>query len=154
MAQTAAVTAIAHLIQLAIAPVFLLTGIGSILNVLTQRLARVVDRARRLEQEFGALDEHHHAGARSELRLLDRRMTVVILALSCCTASALLVCMLIAILFVADLADFPFGHPTALLFILAMLLLIGGLIMFLYEVRLAMASIRLRRDQFPHLRAD
>jgi hypothetical protein len=154
MQQPAAVAAIAHLIQLAIAPVFLLTGIGSILNVLAQRLARVVDRARRLEQDAASLDPIDRDGARAELKLLDRRMNVVNLALSCCTASALLVCVLIAILFVADLADFPFGRTTAWLFILAMLMLISGLVLFLYEVRLAMTAIRLRRDRFTHLRRE
>jgi hypothetical protein len=150
--QLVAVSAIAHLIQLAIAPVFLLTGVGSILNVLTQRLSRVVDRARKLEQEFATLDPAHHGSVKSELRVLDLRMTLSIRALSACTASALLVCVLIAILFVGDLADVPLAKPIAILFILAMLLLIAGLILFLWEVRLAMQSIRIRRDQFPHLR--
>jgi hypothetical protein len=154
MLPTAAVAPIAHLIQLAIAPVFLLTGIGSILNVLAQRLNRVVDRARALEGDFASFDPDEREGARIELRLLDRRMDVVNMALSACTASALLVCVLIAILFIADLAHFPFGRPIAWLFILAMLLLIVGLVLFLYEVRLAMASIRLRSGRFPHLRAD
>jgi Protein of unknown function (DUF2721) len=152
--QLVAVSAIAHLIQLAIAPVFLLTGVGSILNVLSQRLSRVVDRARKLEQDFASLDPGHREGAKSELRVLDRRMTLSILALSFCTATALLVCVLIAILFVADLTNFAFGRPIALLFILAMLMLIIGLILFLWEVRLAMRSIRIRRDQFPHLREN
>ncbi|MDB5723195.1 MAG: hypothetical protein JWP15_3813, partial [Alphaproteobacteria bacterium] len=92
--------------------------------------------------------------AKSELRVLDRRMSLSILALSACTASALMVCVLIAILFVGDLADVPLARPIALLFILAMLLLIARLILFLWEVRLAMRSIRIRRDQFPHLRKD
>src|SRR6478609_2891429 len=96
--QTPAVNEIAHLISLAIAPVFLLAGIGSILNVLAARLARVVDRARRL-----------------------------------------------AILFVADLASFQFGRVIAYLFILTMVMLIAGLLLFLYEVRLAMRSLRIRR---------
>jgi hypothetical protein len=148
--QAPAVTAIAHLISLAIAPVFLLSGIGAILNVLAQRLARVVDRARTLENDF-PLDTDE-GSARAELRIADRRMTVVNWAISCCTASCLCVCLLIAILFVADLAAFHFGRIIAWLFILTMLLLIAGLLLFLYEVRLAMSSIRLRRDQFPHLR--
>ncbi len=154
MPQPGAVVAIAHLIQLAIAPVFLLTGIGSILNVLAGGLARVVDRARRLEQDAASLDESDRDDARAELNLLDRRMNVVNLAISSCTASALLVCILIAILFVADLAGFAFGRTIAWLFILAMLMLIAGLILFLYEVRLAMAAIRLRRGRYTHLRRD
>jgi hypothetical protein len=150
--QSPAVTAIAHLIQLAIAPVFLLAGIGSILNVLAQRLARVVDRARRLETEFSELATEDQGPVRAELRILDLRMTVVNLAISCCTASALFVCMVVAILFVADLAEFRFGTPIAYLFILTMLMLISGLLLFLWEVRLAMRSLRLRRDQYPHIR--
>src|SRR5436305_6766472 len=151
--QVPAVTEIAHLIQLAIAPVFLLAGVGSILNVLASRLARVVDRARRLEVEFSELDPKDQGPARAELRILDLRMTVVNLAISCCTASALFVCMVVAILFIADLAEFRFGRVIAWLFILTMLLLIAGLLLFLYEVRLAMRSLRLRRDQFPHIRS-
>jgi hypothetical protein len=150
--QAPAVNEIAHLIQLAIAPVFLLAGVGSILNVLAQRLARVVDRARRLEVEFETLEPDGQGPARAELRLLDRRMTVVNLAISCCTASALFVCLVVAILFVADLASFRFGRPIAWLFILTMAMLICGLLLFLYEVRLAMRSLRIRRDQFPHIR--
>jgi hypothetical protein len=152
MAQGAPVSAIAHLISLAIAPVFLLAGIGSILNVLAGRLARSVDRWRRLEGSYGDMQGEALAEATHELHILDRRMTVINLAISCCTASALLICLVVAILFVADLADFPFGRPIAWLFILAMLMLILGLVLFLYEVRLAMRSIRAHRDLMPHRR--
>ena len=146
MLQATPVSAIGHLIQLAIAPVFLLAGIGAILNVLAQRLARVVDRARVMEEEFESLDESRRERAAAELVLLDRRMTVVNQAISACTASALFVCLVVAIMFVAEFADFAFARPIALLFILAMLLLIVGLVLFLYEIRLAMRSLRVRRD--------
>src|SRR6185295_1721763 len=103
-----AVSTIAHQIQLAVAPVFLLAGIGSILNVMAGRLARVVERARSLERDFAAFDEETRALATAELKILDLRMTVVNLALSACTAAALFVCVLVAMLFIADLADFAF----------------------------------------------
>ena len=154
MDQAAPVTAIAHLISLAIAPVFLLAGIGSILNVMAGRLARSVDRWRRLEDIYGRLEGVELHEATQELHILDRRMTVINLAISCCTASALFICLVVAILFVADLANFAFGRPIALLFILAMLLLVCGLILFLYEVRLAMRSLRAHRDIMPHRRGD
>jgi hypothetical protein len=144
--QTIPVSTIAHLIQLSIAPVFLLAGIGAILNVLAQRLARVVDRARYLEAEFASFDEAARRRAAAELCILDRRMKVVNHAISACTASALFVCLVVAILFVADLAKFAFARPIALLFILTMLLLTVGLVLFLYEIRLAMRSLRVRRD--------
>ncbi|HEY0026600.1 MAG TPA: DUF2721 domain-containing protein [Allosphingosinicella sp.] len=152
MLQPTPVSAIGHLIQLAIAPVFLLAGIGSILNVLAQRLARVVDRARALEQEFESFDESHRERAEAELVLLDRRMTVVNQAISACTASALFVCLVVGILFVADLADIAWGRPLAILFILAMSLLTVGLLLFLYEIRLAARSLRVRQDMMPHRR--
>jgi hypothetical protein len=140
MDQGLAVSAIAHHIQLAVAPVFLLAGIGSIINVLANRLARVTDRSRMLERETAS-----HEGHAEEIRLLDRRMQIVYLAIGCCTASALFVCVVVAILFVADLARFAIGQAIAWLFIAAMLLLIAGLMLFLHEVRLAMRALRLRR---------
>jgi hypothetical protein len=152
MSQGAPVSAIAHLISLAIAPVFLLAGIGSILNVLAGRLARSVDRWRRLEDRYADLEGEALHEATKELHILDMRMTVINLAIGCCTGSALFICLVVAILFVADLADFPFGRPIALLFILAMLLLVIGLVLFLYEVRLAMRSLRAHRDIMPHRR--
>ena len=150
MDQTIPVSTIAHLIQLAIAPVFLLAGIAGILNVLAQRLARVVDRARQLEAEFASMDEETRSRAMGELCILDRRMNVVNHAISACTASALFVCLVVAILFVAHLAEFGFAKTIALLFVLAMLLLIVGLVLFLYEIRLAMRSLRVRQELMPH----
>jgi hypothetical protein len=147
-----AVSAIAHQIQLAVAPVFLLAGIGSILNVLAGRLARVVERARQLERDFASFDEEMRTAATAELAILDKRMIVVNFALSACTAAALFVCVLVAMLFVANLADIAFGRPVAWLFVLAMLLLILGLLLFLWEVRLAMRALRVRRAMMPHRR--
>ena len=143
------VTQIAHLIQLAIAPVFLLAGIGALLNVVASRLARVVDRARALEGEFHSYDEEQRARAAAELCLLDRRMKVANYAISACTASALFTCLVVAILFVADLSEFAFGQAVAILFIVTMLLLIAGLVLFLYEIRLAMRSLHVRRELLP-----
>ena len=154
MNQTVAVSAIAHQIQLAVAPVFLLAGIGALLNVMAQRLARVVERSRGLEREFASLDEDTRRHAAAELHILDRRMNLVNLAITACTAAALLVCILVAMLFVADLADYAFGRLIAWLFIAAMLLLIAGLSLFLWEIRLAMKALRARRAHMPHRRAD
>ncbi len=143
----AAVTTIAHQIQLAVAPVFLLAGVAGMINVLAHRLARVVDRSRQLEAEP---PDRHEAVRKlwfAELAILDRRMRVVNWSLSFCTASALLVCVVVAILFVAGLAEFAFAQLIAILFVLAMLLLIAGLILFLYEVRLAMAALKISRKR-------
>ena len=145
MDEIAAVGAIARQIELAVTPVFLLAGVGAILNVLAQRLARVVDRSREIEAEIASLDEQEKAYARAELALLDRRMGAANAAISFCTASALFVCFTVAVLFVSEPSDLAFGRPLALLFIAAMALLIAGLVLFLYEVRLAARALRARR---------
>lgn len=147
MDESLAVATIAHQIQLAVAPVFLLAGIGGIINVLAHRLARVVDRSRQLEAEPVAESESGRAAYAAELCLLERRMKVVNWAISLCTASALFVCVVVAILFVADLARIAFARPIAMLFIAAMLLLIAGLVLFLYEIRLAMQALQVSRER-------
>ena len=149
MDQALPVSTIAHLIQLAIAPVFLLAGIAGILNVLAQRLARVVDRARSLQRDFATFDEAGQARASAELLVIDRRMRVVNHAITACTASALFVCLVVAILFVADLAEIGFARPIAVLFIVAMGLLIIGLTLFLAEIRLASRFVSIRRELLP-----
>lgn len=150
----AAVTTIAHQIQLAVAPVFLLAGIAGMINVLAHRLARVVDRSRQLEAEPPDDNPVVRGLFFEELRILDQRMRVVNWSLYCCTAGALFVCVVVAILFVADLAQIAFARPIALLFILAMLLLIVGLILFLYEVRLATRALRISRQRRMEILAE
>ena len=104
---------VAETIQTAIAPVFLLAGIGSFLNVLAGRLSRVVDRARALEElhptSTGRPRDRHVA----ELRLLDRRMAVINCALLLAVASAVAICAVVALLFVAELLHFRFGRYVA-----------------------------------------
>lgn len=146
------VSAVAHTIQLAVAPVFLLAGIGSMLNVLTARLGRVIDRARWLEAGFSGFDEATRALAVEELGVLDRRMAVCHRAITCCTASALFVCLVVAILFLADIADRSFARTVAGLFIFAMGLIVVGLLYFLAEIRLATRSVRVRSDLLPEVR--
>jgi hypothetical protein len=149
MDQAIPVSTIAHLIQLAIAPVFLLTGIAGLLNVLAQRLARVVDRGRSLEHDFLSFDEATRERASEELLIIIRRMRIVNLAITAITASALFVCLVIAILFVADLAKIAVARPIAVLFIIAMGLLIVGLTFFLAEIRLAARFVSIRHDLLP-----
>ncbi|TFU01312.1 DUF2721 domain-containing protein [Polymorphobacter arshaanensis] len=140
-----AVDNIAHNIQLAVAPVFLLTGIGSVLNVLTTRLGRVIDRARGIEAHFPEFGAEDRAIAIRELRVLDRRMATVHIAIALCTMSALLVCVLVSILFIGDFVPVPPSTTIAALFVVAMTLLIGGLVMFLREIRLATRSVRVNQ---------
>jgi hypothetical protein len=125
---------LAHTIQLALAPVFLLTGIGSILNMLTGRLTRIVDHARRIEANYTAKDDPRHFDQVQELRLLDRRMRIVNNAIFLATASAVALCTVVAAMFLA------------LVFATSLLLLIASLVMFLVEVRLAVGAIVIRDE--------
>jgi hypothetical protein len=140
------ITDLAHTIQLAVAPVFLLTGIAGLLNVLAGRLARVVDRSRVLEAEFTAADHPGHAMQVWELRQLDQRMRYANNAIFLCSLSAVLVCLVVAGLFVAELANLGFARTMAVGFILAMVLLIAGLVLFLLEIRIALNSVRVREE--------
>lgn len=146
MNDTSQVSTIAGLIQLAIAPVFLLAGVGAILNVLASRLARVVDRVRRLEADFLECAPAEQGRVRSELERLAARMKLANWAITLCTASAVFVCLVVAILFVGGLTEVNSGQLIAILFIVAMALLTGGLILFLLEVRLAARSLRVHYD--------
>jgi hypothetical protein len=140
------IDSVAHNIQLALGPVFLLTGIASILNVLTNRLGRVIDRARRLESEIIGYDEAARRRAIAELGILGRRTTAAHWAIGLCTSSALFVCVVVAILFVDNFAPFPAAALVAGLFVVAMALLIAGLLLFLFEVQVAMKSVRIRSE--------
>lgn len=135
---------IAQNIQLAVAPVFLLTGIGSILNVLAGRVSRIVDRARSLEKDFHSFQADVRADARRELVILDTRMKTVNRAIILCTLAGLFVCIVVALLFVGELYPMRWTQAVALLFIAAMALLIAGLTLFLQEVQLALRSVRVK----------
>lgn len=138
----ATVNTIAHGIQLAVAPVFLLAGIGGILNVVATRLARVVDRMRRLENDIPTADAELQAIEIAELAILDRRMRFCHWAVALCTAAALLICLVVIILFVADMVAMNVVASVSLLFIAAMLSLTLGLLLFLAEVTVATRSVR------------
>jgi MFS family permease len=141
-----AISSIAQTIQLAIAPVFLLAGIGAILNVLAGRLARVVDRSRVLEQLHGNSQGEEHRRYVLELRIVDRRMRLANAAIALIVASAIVVCLLVALLFITQLIGLPFRQAVAVAFVLGMALLIAGLILFLVEINLALRSMHVREE--------
>jgi hypothetical protein len=143
----ASISTVAQIIQLAVAPVFLLAGIGSLLNVLAGRLARVVDRARALERHVPTAEEEERMIELQELEILDRRMAICHWAIGLCTAAALLICLVVVILFVADLVEVKFALLISLLFIAAMVSLTLGLLLFLSEVTIATRFVRVS-EQF------
>lgn len=128
---------IAHAIQLAIAPVFLLTGIAGLLNVMATRLARVIDRARHFEDVWSGLDARARVAARKEVDNLERRRRVCSWSINYSTVAALLICLVIAALFVEEFFLTNLKWLAGTLFVAAMVALIGGLTCFLREVYLA-----------------
>src|ERR1043165_95968 len=134
---------IAHVIQLSIAPVFLISGIAALLSVLSGRLARLIDRARVLE---ALLDDSGHSAQvhlHEELDILARRGKLIYRAIALGTTSALLVCLVIASLFISALGDYPISKIVGAMFIAAILALIAALLSFLREVFLATRALRI-----------
>ena len=137
------VSAVAHVIQLSVAPVFLLTAIGTMLSVMTNRLARIIDRARILETRLETAPPEARAKLHTYLATLSRRADLIGHAITLCTTTAVLVCTVIAVLFLGDYLRYDMSLPVALLFIVAMLLLVLGLINFLREIFIAKSSLQI-----------
>lgn len=138
------VSNVAYFIQLSVAPVFLLTGVGAMLNVLTSRLARIIDRARALELRYeAATDAARRAVMHRDMKVLSGRARLVSWAISLCTTCSLLVSTIIVVLFLEALLDTYFRGVVPVLFILAMAAFIIGLLTFLREIYVATASLRI-----------
>ena len=133
---------ISHLIQSALAPVFLLSGVGVTLGVMTSRLARAVDRARHLED----LLTRHPADARQihdDLRVLAQRTRYIHAAITMCGCSAVLIALVVITLFANAFFGSGLEGTIALLFVGAMVFITGAYISFLIEVRLATRHLRI-----------
>ncbi|MBY9066043.1 DUF2721 domain-containing protein [Hyphomonas sp. WL0036] len=136
---------VAHIIQLAIAPVFTLAGIGALLNVIANRLARVVDRWRALEGGLSEADLDTRLLFHAELAVLDKRMERIHRAISLSTLAALLICVVIILLFTGQLVPIPVAQAVSVLFVASMLFLSVALVSFLMEVRIASRTLRVTR---------
>ncbi|MEA3390855.1 DUF2721 domain-containing protein [Sphingobium sp. CCH11-B1] len=144
------VSQVAQTIQLALAPVFLLTGIGAFLNVCVGRLARIIDRARTVEQLILTSRGKEHDRMVGEIRVLDQRMTVVNASIFLSVASACAVCLVVILLFAGNLFGAHLGTPIAVLFSLAMLLQAVGFASFIQEIRLGSKIIHVRNEVLFH----
>jgi hypothetical protein len=139
---------IQHAIQLAIAPVFLLTGIAALLGVMAGRLARIVDRARSLEQRWPALNPRALAAARVEMANLERRRRLASWAINLCTGAALLLCIVIMTLFFEEFLRVDLKWLAGMQFVAVMIVLIGGLSSFMSEIYIAGPTWRIESDNF------
>lgn len=147
---TNAVAKVADIIQSALAPVFLLAGIGAFLNACTGRLSRIVDRARTIEPLLLASRGAEHDRHLREIRILDRRMGLVSWAIFLSVGAAMVICLVVVLLFAGTLVRGHFGTTIALLFILAMVALGSGFAVFLIETRLASRAVRVRNSLLEH----
>jgi hypothetical protein len=134
---------VAHAIQLALAPVFLLTGIAGILNVMAGRLARIIDRGRRLSEQPLPPELQEGETVQVELQSLEQRRHLASAAITACTFSALLVCTVIAGLFLEVLLRVELKWLVGMIFTGATLALVVGLAYFLREVHLATKTVRI-----------
>lgn len=132
-----------QVIQLAVAPVFLLTGIGAFIGVFAGRLGRIVDRRRSLE-EILRTEEHPCTEAIDrELTNLHRRSRLVHAGITSAVYSALLICMLVLTGFVGHFLNTNMRAAVGMLFIVALILLIASLVLFLREIFLATRGLAL-----------
>jgi hypothetical protein len=137
------VATIGHVIQLAVAPVFLLTGVSGLLAVLTNRLSRIIDRGRILEERLPSAAGSIEAAMHTELGLLSQRARLINHAVSLCTTCALLICAVIVALFVGAFLSSDVSVVIGLTFIGAMLALFVALVTFLREIFLATRHLRI-----------
>ncbi|MBL0768827.1 DUF2721 domain-containing protein [Sphingopyxis sp. XHP0097] len=132
---------VAETIQLSVTPVFLLVATGALLNVLTGRLARVVDRSRTLMERWAETEGAEHDRVVDELRAADRRMDIINNSILAAVLCGIVVCLLVALLFAQAIAGFNLGLAASWAFAAAMLLLLVSLTLFLVEVRMAIRTI-------------
>src|SRR5688572_8533418 len=142
MAFEAHIPEISGVIQLAVAPVFLLTAIGTVIAALNIRLGRAVDRRRELEGKLPALPAAEVPGASKELEIIARRIRFVYLAILAAVISGLFVCLLIAGAFLGAFVRADLSYTIGAMFIFAMLALIACLLLFLREIFLAVSTPR------------
>lgn len=141
---------IAQAIQLSVAPVFLLAGVGATLNVLVGRLVRIVDRARVTEGQLETADDETQQILDERLKVLAQRARLISRAIALSVLCALLVPLVIVSLFVSAILKVSLALPIAIAFIVALLSLAGGLVYFLREVFVATAALTfsIQGDQY------
>ena len=144
------VNTVADVVRIAIAPVFLLSGIAAFVNVCTSRLSRIVDRSRDIEPKLLASRGREHDRWLGELHVLDRRMRLVSWAISLSVLSAVLICAVVVLLFSASITRMHVATAIALLFIGSMTSIGVGFAVFVVETRVGSRAVRVRSELLQH----
>ncbi|MDC1435965.1 DUF2721 domain-containing protein [Gammaproteobacteria bacterium] len=143
------ITALAEIIQIAVAPVFLLAGIAGFLNVMSSRLGRIVDRGRVLESKIISLGEGDVKRiTKAEYETLRHRSRLINWSVAMCTASGLMVCIVVVSLFIGDYWDLDIAFLIISMFVLALIWLVLALLLFLFEVQLATNNMLKKSENF------
>lgn len=140
-----------EIIQLALAPIFLIVGIGTLVNVATGRVSRVIDRARWFENLAKEEPERINRKAKGEIKTLNKRMRLANWSINFLIASAVITCFNVMLIMVNGLISTNLDITIIITFMLCMTLLTGGLIAFFLEVSLATASLKIRTVDIAHL---
>jgi hypothetical protein len=144
------VNTVADVVRIAIAPVFLHSGIAAFVNVCTSRLSRIVDRSRDIEPKLLASRGREHDRWLGELHVLDRRMRLVSWAISLSVLSAVLICAVVVLLFGASLTSLHVATTIAWLFIFSMIAIGLGFAVFLVETQVGSRAVRVRSELLQH----
>ncbi len=143
---------IAQTIQLALAPVFVLVAIGNIMNLLSTRLGRIVDRSRSLQSRHGETEGMAHDMIVREMRVVDRRISLIGRALRLLVTSGLAIGFTVALLFLEEIVQLDLQKIAAGTFMLAIGLMMWGLVLFLRETQAASAALRIPEEFLEHER--
>jgi len=147
MNSTDVISEMSRAIQLALGPVFLMTGIAGMLNVMTNRLSRIIDRVRSLTEKPDVIAAYDPEEIRNELKLSERRRRVTSNAITMFTVAALFICLVIVTLFLEAMYYLQLNWLIGMLFILATLGLVIGLAYFLREMHLASMMVKIRKNR-------
>lgn len=148
------VSTVAEIVRLALAPVFLLSGIGAFLNVLASRLSRIVDRSRQIEPLLLSSRGAKHDRWIADLKILDLRMSLISWATGLSVMSAILTCLVVILLFAANLIRTHLGTEIAWLFMASMVAIGAAFAVFLVETTVAARAVRVRSELLQHQAED
>ena len=148
------VSTVAEIVRVALAPVFLLSGIGAFLNVLASRLSRIVDRSREVEPRLLSSRGTEHDRWIADLKILDWRMSLISWATGLSVTSAILTCLVVILLFAANLIRTHLGTEIAWLFMASMVAIGAAFAVFLVETTVAARAVRVRSELLQHQAED
>jgi hypothetical protein len=141
--QALSVAQLIPVLQTAIGPTILISGVGLLLLTMTNRLARTIDRARITARELPAVSEGDRVKGAEQVRILWRRARLIRLAIALASTSALFAAILIIVLFVTALLQAESAWLICTLFIICLACLVGSLVVFIHDINQGLAALRL-----------